>query len=380
METPVTYFYTPIERDVSVKVEFPEGLLTEFYPPVRTVEPRPAEKFAFTSADPLTAAGSVPLKDGLLEWGTVHLIPPDSLRARVDDEELSRRIGKHVEQSLVPAADGNFLHYVAARETDSAIVQLRYEPEAVWERSLIPWDIAGTDRPIDYFEKFLFYRGVGNFDLPLNLSENTTGEFELVNSGQDEIRSLFLVTVDGKTVRFNRFDRIAGGDRLQLTQSLDTSSIGDLAESMVTSLTAEGLYEKEARAMVRCWQSSWFGEDGTRLLYMVPQSLTDELLPLEVAPQPDETVRVLVGRMEIMPAAQERHVLWLVQQSAAARQVSAGEQDRPFRSPSMDALLALGRLAEPALVRAKQIATDGQLRKEADQLLQDVRAASDVRN
>src|SRR5687768_17672025 len=32
METPITYFYTKQPRDVRVKVGFPEGLLTEFYP------------------------------------------------------------------------------------------------------------------------------------------------------------------------------------------------------------------------------------------------------------------------------------------------------------------------------------------------------------
>jgi hypothetical protein len=39
METPVTYFYTPRERIVDVTVEFPRGLLTEFYPPVRQFGP-----------------------------------------------------------------------------------------------------------------------------------------------------------------------------------------------------------------------------------------------------------------------------------------------------------------------------------------------------
>src|SRR5262245_18673899 len=39
METPVTYFYTNRERDVNVKVKFPNGLLTEFYPPVEHMKP-----------------------------------------------------------------------------------------------------------------------------------------------------------------------------------------------------------------------------------------------------------------------------------------------------------------------------------------------------
>ena len=47
---------------------------------------------------------------------------------------------------------------------------------------------------------------------------------------------------------------------------------------MVHELSAAGLYDKEALAMVNTWQASWFGENGTRLLYLVPTKLTDKLL------------------------------------------------------------------------------------------------------
>ncbi|MEL7336942.1 MAG: hypothetical protein AAFN70_12140, partial [Planctomycetota bacterium] len=39
METPITYFYTDRVRRVKVAVDFPKGLLTEFYPPVRSMMP-----------------------------------------------------------------------------------------------------------------------------------------------------------------------------------------------------------------------------------------------------------------------------------------------------------------------------------------------------
>src|SRR4029079_8990453 len=39
METPVTYFYTDREPQASVRVRFPQGLLTEFYPPVEQMKP-----------------------------------------------------------------------------------------------------------------------------------------------------------------------------------------------------------------------------------------------------------------------------------------------------------------------------------------------------
>ena len=90
-------------------------------------------------------------------------------------------------------------------------------------------------------------------------------------------------------------------------------------------------------------------------------------------------MRVLVGRMEIMPATQEREVLGLVQKSAAARQAADGQKGRSFRSPSLDVLLAMGRLAEPALVRAQNIAADEGVRDEAKRLLSDLRDAVDSR-
>src|SRR5690349_19304657 len=37
METPVLYFYSPNEIDVNVKVDFPKGTITEWYPQARSV-------------------------------------------------------------------------------------------------------------------------------------------------------------------------------------------------------------------------------------------------------------------------------------------------------------------------------------------------------
>jgi hypothetical protein len=50
METPVIYFYAPREMEVSVKVDFPEGKITEWYPRARSVH-----------------AG--------IDWGRVRLMP-----------------------------------------------------------------------------------------------------------------------------------------------------------------------------------------------------------------------------------------------------------------------------------------------------------------
>lgn len=351
METPVTYFYTPVEKDVTVSVGFPEGLLTEYFPPVREV--RPSEQITVPSfTDSLQLRPDVVLKNGFLNWGQVHLIPPESLRAHVADEELARRIGRHVEDLLVEPASA-FPHYDEARNTDSAIVQVR---------------TGEAPHTLDYFEKFLFYRGLGNFELPLRLSELAGGAFELVNSGDTPVRSLFLVTVQGEEVRFVQHAAVAPGSTVSLRQTETVSDINALAESVVAALVQEGLYLKEAQAMVACWRSSWFGEQGTRLLYMVPTPVTESLLPLQITPQPDELVRILVGRMEIMPRSQEEKMLELVRTSAAVRPAEVTE-GITFTSPSLEALVAMGRLAEPALARVRHISQDQQVRAEAQKLI-----------
>ena len=64
-----------------------------------------------------------------------------------------------------------------------------------------------------------------------------------------------------------------------LTGDLDT-----LGSRLETVLTREGLYPREARAMVDTWRDSWF-EEGTRLLYIVPRATVDAMLPLEITPR-----------------------------------------------------------------------------------------------
>lgn len=353
METPVIYFYTDRERDVNVRVEFPQGLLTEFYPPVAKIAP------AFKLFE------KPPIKNSMLDWGCVHLIPTDRLQAIVDDPARRRLLETRMLTGLVPPDDNSHNHYFHARETDSALLQVHCPPSAYPKKE--PFASTG-----DFFEKFLFYRGIGNFDLPLRLAAQGDGEYELLNVGPDPIRSLFLVTVDGEDIRFAEFAAVENGGRLLMTQSSKPGTVDGLAEAVVATLVREGLYEKEAWAMVNTWKSSWFGENGTRLLYMVPQRITDELLPLKIEPRPDETIRVLVGRMEIMPPEDEARIIELVRKSAAERQAATKEAEKTGEWSSyrwLPELDQLGRLVEPALVRVRTISDDPVVQAESQFLL-----------
>jgi hypothetical protein len=316
--------------------------------------------------NPDTIVNAIPLENSSLDWGTVHLIPIDSLTTHVQDQNLARSMGRLLADKLVP--DAYDPHYAHAREVDAALVNIQVpENRNFYSKG-------------DYFERFLFYRGVGNFTLPLALEAHGDGAYQLTNGGTDDVRSLFLVSVRNGEVRFNTYDQINGNGTLHMTENNAVSTIDDLALAVSQALVAEGLYQKEADAMVNSWRDSWFAEEGTRLLYMVPQRITDELLPLHITPQPDEIVRVLVGRMEIMSPEEERRTLEIVQRSAQARQQENTETpDGTAPTPAIDRaavfeeLLALGRLAEPALVRVNSISKDPVLKNEAAILIAELR-------
>ena len=59
--------------------------------------------------------------------------------------------------------------------------------------------------------------------------------------------------------------------------------------------------------MIATWADAWF-EEGTRLLYIVPQAAVDSILPLRIAPRPSQIVRVFVGRLDLMSGEMERDI------------------------------------------------------------------------
>jgi hypothetical protein len=322
METPVTYFYTDQERIIDVQVDFPRGLLTEFYPPVRQFGP------AFKKDQPEQ------LENSFLRWGKIRLIPQAQATSPAGLDPFMPNVKK---------SEGE--HYAYARETDSAHIQM-------------------TDPAMSsiYREKFLFYRGVGNFELPVALKARGDGRFTAVNTGKTPLRYAFLVNIDGDQVRFARYDDIVATTAMTLPSQ--PSTLDALAKEMTKALVSDGLYEKEARAMVRTWQSSWFGEQGTRLLYSLPQVETDALLPLKIQPAPKQVVRVMIGRLETLTPEQEKKIESLVGQLGAA--------DPAVREQTTGEIKKLGRFAEPALNRVVATSVDPETQAKARSLLRTI--------
>jgi hypothetical protein len=305
METPVTYFYTDEPRVVNVRVDFPQGSLTEWYPVVKKFD-------SGVNNDTSAIVGH-----SYLDWGAVRLTPAKQFASvRVRDAK-----GKAIPASLPPVDAGD--HYARARETDSAIVET-----------------VDANRG-SHFEKFLFYRGLGNFELPIKLVALGNDRFEVSNSGEEASGALLLVRIENGHVRFTRLDPIGPRSAIETALPTNESTVDRLAEATVRELTAAGLYNKEALAMVNTWRTSWFGENGTRLLYLVPGNLTDKLLPLTVDPAPNERVRVLVGRLETLTPEDCQRLVRTLGGSKAG--------DKPAEAAVKSELTSLGRFAEPAI-------------------------------
>jgi len=256
METPVLYFYDSRQETVSVKVSFAKGLITEWYPHAAHVEP---------AANIFDGTLLQPHPDGSIAWDSVTISP-------------------NVTEEFPRENSGN--HYYAARMTSSTPLRVQSS--------------AGEQQ-----EKFLFYRGVSTFSVPLSATLIPSGELYVENHGQEEIPN---------TIRFERRGEKVGyriGGALQKEALLDppelTGTIADLGRELEGMLVAQGLYQDEAHAMVETWRGSWF-EEGSRLLYIVPTAFVDGVLPLSIHPAPTQTERVFVGRLEIVTPATENAV------------------------------------------------------------------------
>jgi hypothetical protein len=209
-------------------------------------------------------------------------------------------------------------HYYPARETDAA--PIRVESGAKSEH-----------------EKFLFYRGIGNFLPPLQV-KLAGNQLILRNSGADVIARVILFENRNGHMGWEIHNTLKG--KATLTRPALGRSIDSLNCELEEILAAQGLFDKEARAMVKTWQDSWF-EEGLRVFYIVPPRAIDAILPITINPLPDELARVFVGRSEIITPEIEREI------QDAAREFCNGPIEK--RAAAIKTVRRYGRFAEPIL-------------------------------
>jgi hypothetical protein len=256
METPVLYFYSPRETNVFVNVSFSRGLITEWYPHAGFVNPdlsnRDYDLFNLKSP-------------GAISWNFIRINPYAATDFHSDNSES---------------------HYYDARQTASTPLEVS--------------TTTGTQR-----EKFLFYRGVAAFPPPLTATLSPDGTVQLQNLSSDQIPSVILFEHRGRKLGY----RVLGPlrDQAALAPPALDGSLDSLFSTLEGILVFQGLFPDEAHAMLETWKTSWF-EEGSRFIYIVPRAFVDSVLTLHIKPTPANTVRVFVGRLELVTPATEQVV------------------------------------------------------------------------
>jgi hypothetical protein len=130
-----------------------------------------------------------------------------------------------------------------------------------------------------------------------------------MNPNAAEIPKLILFERRGEKIGFREVSAPHEGAILDppILGVSQNASLDSLIPDLEASLISSGLYTEEAHAMLESWKDSWF-EEGSRLIYIVPNSFVEKILPLSIEPQPATVQRVFVGRMELLTAATQKAI------------------------------------------------------------------------
>ena len=262
LETPVIYFYTDKAFDAQVDVGFKNGTIGQWYPDRSAGEQRQRHPL-LDFAKP---------REGSIRWN-VHVEPAG--------EDQSARVFR----------SGELPCWLYPRYPDSALVTNAKKET----------------------EKYLFYRGLGRMELPVVFTASDR-ELHATNRGENEIARWLVFDLNEKGhARWWSPDSIAA-ETGSVTVPMDNQPYREdwkkaLYADGQKMLMDAGLYRKEADAMLQTWWASYFETPGLRVFWIVPRATVDEILPLKVSPTPKDTVRVIVGRSEILRPSFEKRLV-----------------------------------------------------------------------
>lgn len=290
METPVLYFYAKEETPVEVDVGFKGGSISQWYPERsggEELSPLPANITDIMQLRTMTPVDFGKGFEGSIQWRVMVL-------ASGSTEKIN-----------APAA------WETPQWSRARV------PDANWVKG--PPGFVETARPdgaatAPVVEGFLFYRGLGNFALPLQIVSDDSGRITVKNRGAETIPYLLAYerTVDGRVLTFE-LSRLPPGERRVLPSGMDFKN------RFHAALTQAGLTAAEASAMLATWKESYFDAPGLRVFWIVPRAFTDRILPLTITPVPDKLERVLVGRSEVLTPAFERELVEGFRKDGGAR-------------------------------------------------------------
>lgn len=282
METPVIYFYGDVGQKVNVEIDFPEGIISQYYPRATSYTPK------FTD---VTSLGPSEFQFN------VELLSPEAT-------------------TRLPRTQVNSI-WNPARQVAANTIRVENEEE-----------------------KFIFYRGVADFDAKFEVTSDESDTLVLTNKSQEPVAAAFVLFSDGKRGVIARLDGFHSSTKVpvpNLGNGVEFHQYVQVAKTEIAqALVKSGLYFDEAMAMVNTWEKSYFHTPGLRVLYVVPNQETSRILPLTISPQPSQVVRTLIGRVEVMTENQERRIIDLLQSD---QQVDLNEEFGRFTEPKVSRLV-----------------------------------------
>jgi len=257
METPVLYFYSDIERHFQLNVNFPHGVISEWYPN--------------------RSGGDIAPSGDTLDLNTEH-VGEISWDATV--------LEKNTENQLTEISNTT-AKWEAARQTDANLV-MNQSGEV---------------------EKYLFYRGIANFSLPLELYFSDSTQLIVRNNSASDISFMYIydhMINDG--VRIWGIGPIRSEETKVFAMPGSYNSNQDNAPFQ-KALVGAGLNDKEALALLTTWSEGYFQTIGFKVFWIMPRKITDQTIPLTMNPTPDTLQRVMVGKTEILTIPFEKELL-----------------------------------------------------------------------
>jgi hypothetical protein len=318
METPVLYFYSRQATNANVHVQFPRGVITEWYPKggITMYESKKLMDRMSGSvqgpAYPTESLLKVPpsgFDSQLVKLGTNINGFDTSLRNLMSTISWNSIKVQPGATPDLPTGKGKSRYY-AARATDAA-------PIAVGDQQ----------------EKFIFYRGVGHFPIPLSARLQGDAQVHIQNTAAEIVPTAILFENRGGRMGYRTTGVVAAS--MTLERPALNGDQSKLEQELERVLEEQGLFGKEAHAMVETWRDSWF-EEGTRLIYIVPSHMMDTSLPLQVEPSPSQTNRVFVGRIELITPEMRR----TVEDAVAKNDVSVSKRYGRFLDPILQRISA----------------------------------------
>ncbi len=262
METPVIYFYSESAFEVNVHVDFPNGSISQWYPERINGERRPLEYLGYPAISK-SIDFSIPY-GGSIDWHATVLRPEST-----------------IPYSINPETAPDF--WIAPRATQSNKIKVHNIHQQHFEK-----------------EKFLFYRGIGNFEPPVHINYSKRTVLEISNTYHEQIPYLMVYE---KTTSGNSYVWHTGALNANEKTSVwltDPMNSEEKIDELIDQLVNNGLYRDEAEAMIETWKKSYFDQPGMKVFWILPRSYTDEILPIQVSPPPKNLERVMIGRSEIL--------------------------------------------------------------------------------